>query len=137
MVSGKKVWHIPHTKSGKSQHVILNPIAIDILEALQKMEGNPYLFPGKVKGNPTQNPMKVFKRIVKRAGIEESFRLYDIRHSVASLIINNGGTLYDVLATLANARCQNGMHTCLMIVCRIPVIICRVWWLRRLGLSRT
>ena len=81
-------------------------MAIDILEALPKVEGNPYLFPGKVKGNPIQNPMKAFKRIVKRAGIEESFRLHDIWHTVASLIINNGGTLYDVQATLAHANAK-------------------------------
>ncbi|MCK5355980.1 MAG: tyrosine-type recombinase/integrase, partial [Methyloprofundus sp.] len=104
IVSGRRVWHIPHTKSGKSRHVILNPMAIDILEALPKVEGNPYLFPGKVPGTPIQNPIKAFKRIIKRAGIEESFRLHDIRHTVASLIINNGGSLYDVQATLAHAN---------------------------------
>jgi len=103
-VSGRRVWHIPHTKSGKNRHVILNPMAIDILEALPKVEGNPYVFPGKIKGQPINNPTEVFKRIKKRAGIEESFRLHDIRHTVASLIINNGGTLYDVQATLAHAN---------------------------------
>jgi len=104
VVSGRRVWHIPHTKSGKSRHVILNAMAIDILDALPRIEGNPYLFPGKVPGNPIQNPIKAFKRIIKRAGIEESFRLHDIRHTVASLIINNGGSLYDVQATLAHAN---------------------------------
>jgi len=104
VVSGRRVWHIPHTKSGKSRHVILNAMAIDILDALPKVEGNPYLFPGKVPGNPIQNPIKAFKRIIKRAGIEENFRLHDIRHTVASLIINNGGSVYDVQATLAHAN---------------------------------
>ncbi|TXL00883.1 hypothetical protein BMR02_04840 [Methylococcaceae bacterium HT1] len=42
--------------------------------------------------------------IIKRAGIESSFRLHDIRHTVASLIINNGGSLYGVQATLAHAN---------------------------------
>ena len=106
VVSGRRVWHIPHTKSGKSRHVILNAMAIDILDALPKIDGNPYLFPGKVKGNPIQNPIKAFKRIIKRAGIEETFRLHDIRHTVASLIINNGGSLYDVQATLAHANAK-------------------------------
>lgn len=104
VVSGRRVWHIPHTKSGKSRHVILNAMANDILAALPRIEGNPYVFPGKIKGNPVNNPTEAFKRIKNRAGIEESFRLHDIRHTVASLIINNGGTLYDVQATLANAK---------------------------------
>ena len=60
MVSGRKVWHIPHTKSGKSRHVILNAMAIDILDKLPRIDGNPYLFPGKVPGNPIQNPIKAF-----------------------------------------------------------------------------
>ena len=41
-----------------------------------------------------------------RAGIEESFRSHDIKYTVASLIINNGGTLYDVQATLAHANAK-------------------------------
>jgi len=105
-ISGRHVWHIPHTKSGKSRHVILNSMAIEILADLPKVGQNPYVFPGKVPGQSIQNPMKAFKRIIKRAGIEESFRLHDIRHTVASLIINNGGTLYDVQATLAHANAK-------------------------------
>ena len=81
-------------------------MAIDILEALPRIEGNPYVFPGKIKGHPINNPTEAFKRIKKRAGIEESFRLHDIRHTVASLIINSGGTLYDVQATLAHANAK-------------------------------
>lgn len=89
VVSGRRVWHIPHTKSGKSRYVILNPMAIDILEALPRVENNPYVFLGKIKGHPINNPTEAFKRIKSRAGIEESFCLHDIRHTVASLIINN------------------------------------------------
>ncbi|MFZ2169789.1 MAG: tyrosine-type recombinase/integrase [Methylococcaceae bacterium] len=69
---------------------------LHILECLPKVVGNPYVFPGKVEGLPINNPIKAFKRIIHRAGIESSFRLHDIRHTVASLIINNGGSLCDV-----------------------------------------
>ena len=100
----KPLWYIPHTKTGKSRYVILNPMALEILERLPKSLGNPYVFPGKVEGQPINNPIKAFKRIIQRAGIESSFRLHDIRHTVASLIINNGGTLYDVQAALAHAN---------------------------------
>lgn len=79
-------------------------MAIDILEGLPKVYGNPYVFPGKVSGQPIINPIKAFKRIINRAGIESSFRLHDIRHTVASLIVNNGGSLYDVQAALNHAN---------------------------------
>jgi len=100
----KPMWYVPHTKSGKSRYVILNPMALQILEVLPKVQGNPYVFVGKVPGNAIQNPMKAFKRIIDRAGIESSFRLHDIRHTVASLIVNNGGSLYDVQAALGHAN---------------------------------
>jgi integrase len=70
-------------------------MALLIIEALPKIQGNPYVFVGKVSGNPIQNPMKAFKRIIARAVIESAFRLHDLRHTHASLIINNGGTLYE------------------------------------------
>ena len=100
----KPMWYVPHTKSGKSRYVILNPMALQILEALPKIHGNPYVFVGKVQGNAIQNPMKAFKRIIARAGVESTFRLHDIRHTVASLIVNNGGSLYDVQAALGHAN---------------------------------
>jgi len=81
-------------------------MAIKILEGIDRIPDNPYVFPGKVVGNPINNPIKAFKRMIKKAGIESSFRLHDIRHTVASLIINNGGTLYDVQATLAHANAK-------------------------------
>ena len=104
LTGSKPLWYVPHTKTGKSRYVILNPMALEILKQLPKIQGNPYVFPGKVEGKPINNPIKAFKRIIQRAGIESSFRLHDIRHTVASLIINNGGTLYDVQAALAHAN---------------------------------
>ena len=106
VVAGQASWYIPHTKSGRSRYVVLNAMAIKILEGIDRIPDNPYVFPGKVVGNPINNPIKAFKRMIKKAGIESSFRLHDIRHTVASLIINNGGTLYDVQATLAHANAK-------------------------------
>lgn len=62
------------------------------------------LFPTIIKGNPINNPTEAFKRIKSGAKLEESFRLHDIRHTGVSLIINNGGSLYDVQATLGHAN---------------------------------
>lgn len=104
MVGEQKMLYVPHTKSGRSRYVMLNAMAIHILENLPRIAGNPYVFPGKIAGRPLNNPIKAFKRMINRAGIESSFRLHDIRHTVASLIINNGGTLYDVQAALAHAN---------------------------------
>jgi integrase len=100
----KPMWYVPHTKSGKSRYVILNPMALQILNELPKVQGNPYVFVGKIQGQPLHNPIKAFKRIIARAEVESTFRLHDLRHTHASLIINNGGTLYDVQSALAHAN---------------------------------
>lgn len=54
----RKTWFIPMSKSGKSRHVILNPMAIELLKKQAQIPGNPYLFPGKIAGNQINNPQK-------------------------------------------------------------------------------
>ncbi|MBQ0721696.1 MAG: tyrosine-type recombinase/integrase [Gammaproteobacteria bacterium] len=96
-------WYLPETKAGKSRYVLLNPMAVALLQGLERMPGNAYCFPGQVVGKPLCNPIKAFKRIIQSAGIEVAFRLHDLRHTTASLIVNGGGSLYDVQATLGHS----------------------------------
>ncbi|MEH6544371.1 MAG: site-specific integrase, partial [Porticoccaceae bacterium] len=96
-------WYLPQTKAGKSRYVLLNPMAVALLHHLDRMPGNAFLFPGQREGKPLSNPIKAFKRIAKAAGIEVAFRLHDLRHTTASLIVNGGGSLYDVQATLGHS----------------------------------
>ena len=101
--SDKALWFIPQTKSGKSRHVILNTVAVDLLQSISRVEGNPYIFPGNIVGHAIQNPIKAFKRVAKRAGLEAELRLHDLRHTTASLIVNAGGSLYDVQHALGHS----------------------------------
>lgn len=63
------------------------------------------MFPGRVQGQPLNNPIKGFKRILAAAGIE-NLRIHDLRHSFASLAVNAGATLYDVQHLLGHASPQ-------------------------------
>jgi integrase len=96
-------WLIPETKGGKSRHIILNDLAVELLEQQNKAPGNPYVFPGRVTGKPLNNPRKVFLRILNKAGIED-FRIHDLRHCFASICINNGASLYEVQHLLGHAN---------------------------------
>ena len=96
---------LPETKSGRSRYVVLNPEALAILRAQTPIPGNPYVFPGRVQGQPLNNPIKGFKRILAAAGIE-NLRIHDLRHSFASLAVNAGATLYDVQHLLGHASPQ-------------------------------
>lgn len=97
----KKVWFIPRSKNGKHRHVILNAKALELLQRLPHI--NPYLFPGKLDGKPLNNPQKCFIRTLERAGIKD-FRIHDLRHTHASIAINNGASLYEVQHLLGHSQ---------------------------------
>jgi integrase len=101
----KRVWFLPRTKNGKARHVILNPLAVELLERQGRVPGNPYLFPGKVPGQPLNNPQKCFNRALRQAGIRD-FRIHDLRHTHASIAINNGASLYEVQNLLGHSQAK-------------------------------
>jgi integrase len=99
----KRVWFLPTSKSGKSRHVILNAMAVELLQRQPRLPDNPFVFPGKIEGKPLNNPQKAFKRVLKAAGIA-NFRMHDLRHTHASIAINNGASLYEVQHLLGHSQ---------------------------------
>ncbi|MGR5452280.1 tyrosine-type recombinase/integrase [Vibrio sp. PNB22_3_1] len=100
---------LPHTKSGLSRTVLLNELAKEVMKdqrRFQKLK-NPYIFAGDAEGRPIAHPKKAFARIRKAAGIKNNFRIHDLRHSFASILINSGNaTLYDVQHLLGHQSPQ-------------------------------
>jgi integrase len=99
----KRMWFIPRSKNGKHRHVILNEKALMLLDGLPKT--NEYLFAGKLAGRPLNNPQKCFIRTLNRAGIK-NFRIHDLRHTHASIAINNGASLYEVQHLLGHSQAK-------------------------------
>ena len=95
-------WRIPQTKSGRSRHVFLNAGALEVLSHRQKLANNPFIFTGAILGKPINNPVKAFARVLKHAAIND-FRIHDLRHTHASIAINNGASLYEVQHLLGHA----------------------------------
>lgn len=100
---------LPHTKSGLSRTVLLNDLAKEVMKdqrRFQKLK-NPYIFAGDATGRPIAHPKKAFSRIKKAAGMTDNFRIHDLRHSFASILINSGNaTLYDVQHLLGHQSPQ-------------------------------
>jgi integrase len=74
---------LPDTKSGEEQSVALSAPALAILQAIPRMEKNPYILPGLKKGKHLVNIDKPWRRTRKAAGIED-VRLHDLRRTVGS-----------------------------------------------------
>jgi len=106
------VLHLPDTKSGEPQDVPLSAVALAIIQAIPPVEDNPYLLPGRRKGQHLVNISKPWRAIRKQAGLDD-VRLHDLRRSVGSWmtqmgidlnVIKEGLRHADLATTLVYAR---------------------------------
>lgn len=101
------VWHKPAqaTKQRREHHIPLNPAAIMVLQSMQasRRGDSDLLFPGLDRKQPLGDVKKSWKTILHKAGIE-NFRLHDLRHNFASVLISNGATLHQVAALLGHSE---------------------------------
>ncbi|MBD3676958.1 MAG: tyrosine-type recombinase/integrase [Rhodobacteraceae bacterium] len=79
---------LPDSKTGR-RRIPLPREAYDILMELPRIEGNPYVILGHGEGAPLVNLQKPWRRIRKLAGLED-VRIHDLRHTYASVAIQNG-----------------------------------------------
>jgi len=96
-----RIWRIPATnsKSGRVHSLPLNSQAIDALKENQTDQGYVFRSP---RGDGTRaycNIHKSWYRIRNKAGLPH-LRLHDLRHSFASLLVNSGRSLYEVMRLL-------------------------------------
>jgi integrase len=88
----RATWRIPQTKSGEPQTVALSPIAIRILETRRAASLTQWVFPGTGRSGHLVEPKTAWKRILKRAGIED-LRLHDLRRTLGSWQAATGASL--------------------------------------------
>lgn len=96
------LWNLPITKSGRQRFVMLSETALAVINELPGRSCSHYLFPGAKPGKPLNNARKCFQRALKVAGLTH-LRIHDLRHTFASLAINNGASLYEVQHLLGHA----------------------------------
>ena len=96
---------VPKSKSGRPRGIALNQSAIALLTVTPRVEGNPFIFPSPVSGRPSASLHFPWDRIRKRAGLTD-VRLYDLRHSFASFLVNRGVSLYVVQGLLGHLHAR-------------------------------
>jgi integrase len=79
------------TKTGKSIRHLGAPVWL-LLEGLPRVDGNPYVFPGRGKSEPLRDISRTWYAVRHAAELND-VRLHDLRHSFASTIASSGGSL--------------------------------------------
>lgn len=98
----KKTLYVPRSKSGKARWISLNSAAIALLtRRLDPAEK--YIFPSPVTGKPSPSLYFPWDRIRTKAKLD-GVRLHDLRHSFASVLVNQGVSLYVVQGLLGHAN---------------------------------
>ena len=85
--------------------VPMPPAAAKVLAGLSRVEGNPWVFPGRKKGTGQRNINDSWDRVRKRAGLDE-VRLHDLRHSYASRALALGEGLPMIGELLGHRKVQ-------------------------------
>jgi integrase len=84
---------LPETKAGRVHYIPLSGPALTLLQAMQRDEDNPFIFPGKVQGAALVNIAKPWHRVRTAAGVAD-VRLHDLRRTVGSWLAQSGNSLH-------------------------------------------
>ena len=82
---------LPDTKTGP-RTISLSPEAAAVLSVISRVDGNPFVIPGKITGKAMRNLNDPWEVICERAGLKD-MRLHDCRHSYASRALALGESL--------------------------------------------
>jgi integrase len=93
---------LPDSKTGRKA-VHLNPPALDVLDAIPRLEGNPYVICGEKAGRHLVNLEKPWRRIRAVAKLDD-VRLHDLRHSFASVAASGGQSLVVIGKMLGHSQ---------------------------------
>jgi integrase len=99
----RRSWRIPMTKSGKPRHVPLSGKVLEILAAMPRWPGCPFVVPNPKTLKPYVSFFISWDTARKKAGMPE-VRIHDLRHSAASFLINANHSLYVVQKLLGHTQ---------------------------------
>ena len=106
---GAQIWNVPVSKNGRSRRIILSNAAIATLAEIedtanrigQHVTGDSFLFTNPKTGTHYHSFDAAWFRAKEFAGLYTT-RLHDLRHTFASLLINNGASIFEVQKLLGH-----------------------------------
>jgi integrase len=82
-----------HVKQRKVHKLPLSPAAIELIERLRKKRRGKWVFPGQKPGEPLALLWRVWDFVRRETGLGKDARLYDLRHTFASVGAGGGLSL--------------------------------------------
>lgn len=95
---------LPDSKTG-ARVIHLNAPALELLNTLPRLDGNPYVIVGAKDKAHLVNLEKPWRRIRARAGLDD-VRMHDLRHSFASVAATGGMSLPMIGKLLGHSRAE-------------------------------
>ena len=100
---------VPLSKSGRPRHILLSDAALDVVRAMPRTPGNPWLFPGHAPGKPLSDLYLFWNRLRRDLGLAD-VRIHDLRHTFASFLVNAGHSLYETQKMLGHSDPRTTMR---------------------------
>jgi integrase len=88
----RKEMRLKDTKAGRDHVVPLSQPALEILGSIPRQQGNPYVFPGRKRGEPRKDFRPQWDQIRERAGLQD-ITFHDLRRTVGSWLALGGSSL--------------------------------------------
>ncbi len=106
----KALWIKPssHTKQRRKHIVPISSEVIELLKIVKSNNNSKYLFPSE-KGKPMHDIKKPWLWLKKEANMDE-VRIHDLRHTFASILINEGENLAIIGKLLGHTQHQTTMR---------------------------
>ena len=93
------------TKTGQSVRPLSAPAAV-LLESLPRLDGSPYVFPGRAETAHMTDLDRLWDAVRHAADLTD-VRLHDLRHSYASVAASGGGSLLIIGKLLGHADAKS------------------------------
>ena len=93
-----------NSKTG-AKRIVLGKEARDVLGAIKKVPGNPYVITGQIEGQHWNDLERPWRRIRTKAGLPD-LRIHDLRHSFASFAASAGESLMVIGKLLGHSQPQ-------------------------------